>query len=322
VQPPFLRFKQQLYTACYRYPDELALAAQLLLNGPPSTEQLADFLDFFAIEWVFADGLTLVEKLELPSECLRWPLEVKNALWVVDDFAKNTVFLRDIATEDEVAVEASGLQAELPKKMVLRARVIPWEQRWFFSGEPELVEPLGVLARMDLLRAWQQGPEPELIARLGELRAAFGRLRREREAWVEFFKGDELVFEGPEALQQALDGLAGQLFKEKRVELSLGGILKSPGKHGAIYDAVEGIHFLPCYGEFLEQLSGKASHPNVLALYREDPGITRLPFDRAIARFGAAQVAAALELDKPGLAAWLASKNPKRWALSLLPDGQ
>lgn len=332
-------YRAALLPACS---EELGLAAHLLFEGAPAEDQWPDFLDFFVLEWVDAGGFTLLQRMigqgEVPADCAAWSLEVHTALWVVDGWVENKVLLRDLATEQEWAVEAPGLQQQLPKRMVLRARIVPWQGSWIFSGTPELVEPMGVIARLDLLRQWKEGPEPTLLLRLAELRRLYGQMREEREAWIAYFGSDEVVFDGPEQFGQALSGLVNHLFnvwrfpslggktraearREKKgdtpeiVQFQLGGSLAGPGKHGAIYDPVEGIHFFPHYGEFRAHLRGEATHPQILAQYLEDPGIGRLPFQRAGALNGNSSspndhLERLLDGRKP---------PPPRWTVSLLP---
>lgn len=300
--------RSALYARAATRHDELAACAHRLQGRPPDAEQWLDFLDFFAIEWVDADGRTEVDRGVaegvLPAAALRWPREVQTALWVVDGWEGDQVLLRDIATEQETAVDAAGLQSELTRRTVLRARVVPWGERQLFSGEPDVYGELGVLARMDLLQGWRETPEPALIEELRGLRAAFLRQREERAAFVEFFGRDEVVFDDDAALEAALPRFVHFLVNEHRVpslggetrasafrhskgaepaivQFRLGDTLRGEGRPGAFYDDVEGVHFLPRYGEFLDHLRGAAEHPDVVRLYLDDPGITALPFHRA-----------------------------------------
>lgn len=305
---PVAAWKRTLYARAARRTDELALAAHALLGALPDASQQADFLDFFVLEWVDAEGWTEVEHAvragELPTELLRWPREVRTSLWVVDGWEGDLVLLRDVRSEAEIAVRAPGAQADLPRRSVLRARVIPGEGGMRFSGEPDIWEPMSVIARMDLAQEWQSGPEPDLVARLAALRAAFLRQREERAAWVAHFGADEVVFADARELERRLAPFVSYLHNEHPfpsldgrtraaahrahngddpviVQFALGPTLTGPGRPGAVYDEVEGIHFLPAYGELLAHLRGEADHPDVLRTYLEDPGITALPFRRA-----------------------------------------
>jgi hypothetical protein len=308
VRPdPTAPWKPTLYARATRRTDELALAAHALYGGPPSSEQQSDFLDFFVTEWVDAEGWTEVERAvresALPADALRWSRDVRTALWVVDGWEGDLVLLRDVATEAELHVLAPGAQADLPRRAVLRARVLPVGDTWRFSGEPDVWEPMGVIARMDLHRAWLEGPEPELLARLAALRAAFVRQREERDAFVAHFGADEVVFADARELERRLAPFVSYLhnthpfpslggrtraeaFRADRgseptiVQFALGPTLTGPGRPGVIYDEVEGVHFLPAYGEFAAHLRGEEAHPDVVRTYLDDPGITRLPFRR------------------------------------------
>lgn len=297
-----------LYARAATRAGELALAAHALLGAMPNAEQWADFLDFFCIEWVDAEGWTEVERAvragALPPAALRWPREVRTALWVVDGWDDGRALLRDIGSDEEIAVTAPGAEADLPRRAVLRARVLPVGDCWRFSGEPDVYEPMGVIARMDLHRAWQEGPEPELLARLSALRAGFLRQREERAAWIEHFGTDEVIFESARDLERRLAVFASYLlndhavpslggrtrasaFRESKgedpkiLQLTLGATLTGPGRPGAIFDEIEGIHFLPAYGELLACLRGESRDAAMVWAYLNDPGVTALPFRRA-----------------------------------------
>jgi hypothetical protein len=305
---PVAAWKHHLYARAARRPDELALAAHALYGGPPDPSGQTDFLDFFVIEWVDAEGWTEVEHAvrdgQLPADALRWPREARTALWVVDGWEGDQVLLRDVRTEAEVAVTAPGAEADLVRRSVIRARVVPVGDTWRFSGEPDVWDPMSVIARMDLLRQWMEGPEPTLLEHLADLRAGFLRQREERDAWILHFGADELVFPNAKDMElrlapfvsylnnehtfPSLGGLTrAEAFRTNKgadptiMQLSLGPTLTGPGRPGVIYDAVEGVHFLPAYGELLAHLRGEEEHPAVVRMYLDDPGITRLPFRRA-----------------------------------------
>jgi hypothetical protein len=334
-----------LYARATRRADELAEAAHALRGGMPGAEDMTDFLDFFAIEWVDAAGWTEVEHAvragELPEEALRWPREVRSALWVVDGWEGRRVLLRDVATEEEVAVEAPGFEADLPRRTVVKARVVPTGDTWRFSGEPAVYEAMGVIARLDLHRAWTETPEPALLSRLRELRAAFLRQREERAAFVAHFGTDDVVFADAADMERRLAAFVNHLLNEHRVpslggrtraeafreakgeepkviRFALGPTLTGPGRPGAIFDEVEGIHFLPALGEFRAHLAGTGRHPGVLDLYLRDPGITALPFRRS---GGAPALARALGVAEAPLdtllSPWKAA--PARVSPSVLP---
>lgn len=301
-------WKREIYAFAESASEELALASHALHEGTPPTEAWTDFLDFFSLEWVDAEGYTVVERAvragRVPEGLLRWPHEVRTALWVVDGWKADRVRLRDVATEEELDVHAPGAEADLTRRTVLRARVVPLQDRRVFLGEPDLYGEMGVIARMDLMRAWQEGPEPALLARLRDLRAAFRRQREERDAFIAHFGKDEVIFSGAAEMEARLavfvsfllnefrfPSLAGATRTEawrvakgdepKLVQFTLGPTLTGPGRPGVIYDDVEGVHFLPAYGEFVDHLRGVARHPDLVRAYLEDPGITPLPFRRA-----------------------------------------
>ncbi|MFZ5480560.1 MAG: hypothetical protein ACOZNI_27605 [Myxococcota bacterium] len=300
--------KRVLYARAAARREELALAASALYGRPPAPEEWSDFLDAFVIEWVDAEGRTEVERAvaegAIPGEALRWPREVRTALWVVDGWEGDAVLLRDVATEEEVAVHAPGLAADLPRRTVLRARVVPVGERLVFSGEPDVYEPMGVIARLDLLRAWRDTPEPGALERLRALREGFARQREERAAFVAHFGADAVVFADAREMERRVaafvshllnthrfgslgDRTRAEAFREakgeepKVVQIQLGPTLTGPGRHGVVYDDVEGVHFLPRLGDGWAHLRGEAEFPDVVRAWLDDPGVTALPFRRA-----------------------------------------
>lgn len=299
---------ETLYARALARPDELGLAAQALYGRGPTDEELPYLLDFFATEWVDSEGLVEAERAvaegQVPAEVARWPAEVRCGLWVVDRYRDGLAELRDVGSDEEIAVAAPGLGDDLTPRTVLRARLLPWGGTWFFSGSPDLYGPMGVIARMDLLSAWRQEPEAVLGPALRTLRQRFRQQREEREAWIAFFGSDLVVFDDADALATALEGLAPFLTDTWRfaslggrtrrevwrnthpteapaLELRVGASLQGPGRPGAIYDAVEGVHFLPRLGELLDHLRGVADHSQVVLDALADPGVTALPFVRA-----------------------------------------
>ncbi len=306
--PSLTDVRRVLYARASAHHDELAHAAHALFGAPPAAEQTAELLDFFCVEWVDAEGWTVAQRAadeeSVPAEVARWALDAHRALFVVDGWSAGYVQLRDIATEDAFSVHAPWAEADLPRRSVLRATIVPYDGASRFFGEPDVWDPMGVIARMEFLAEWQRGPEPDLLARLRALRAAFVRQREERDVWIAHFGADLVVFDSADDMERRLARFISVLFNEARfpslggrtrheveraqkgdepkvVQFSLGPTLRGPGRHGAIYDAVEGIHFLPALGEFLDHLGGRGTHTDVVRTYLDDPGITLLPFRRA-----------------------------------------
>ena len=359
------------FEAARSAPEELALAAHALLGEPPTSEQLPDLVEFFALEWVDAEGWTAVERLvaagTLPESALAWTHEVQTGLWVVDSWHGDDVCLRDLATDAEIAVWAPGKELEIPRRSVLRARTVqvqevgaegarplrnaspetvapaaPSRARRVFVGSPDVWDPMSVLARMNLLAQWRETPEPATLARLRDLRAAFRRQREEREVFVAHFGSDLVVFDSPADMERRFATFMNELLNAARLpslggrtraeahragkgedpvvaRFELGGDLAAPGRHGILYDVVEGVHFLPDLGDFLGHLQGTVDAPEVVRRYLADPGVTRLPFVRADAT---ARLAALLDVPDAPLDVLLApyKASGRRNAPSVLPS--
>jgi hypothetical protein len=298
-------------------PEEVALAAHARLGRAPEPDELLDLLTFTAVEWVDAEGFTQLERMvragTLPEAALPWTWEVRSGLWVVDGWDDERLVLRDARTDDTLRVRAPELRDQLLPRAIVRGRVVPGDGAWIFLGEPDAWAPMGVIARMDLLRRWQETPEPALIERLASLRSAFRRQREERAAWLAHFGDDLVVFRDATDLEQRLARFVNVLLNETRfpslqgrtraeahteargdepavVQFSVGSTLRGPGRPGVIFDEVEGVHFLPQLGEVLDHLRGAGQHPEAVRSYLEEPGITQLPFRRAGATQALAQL--------------------------------
>ncbi len=310
--------------------------------GPSCPEAWLEFLDFFALEWVDAGGYTLLERTwrgPLPHLLLRWLLDVRSGVFVVDEWSDGFADARDAMTEEALVIRVGE---PLPPRSVITGRLLPDGQGgWVPSGSPDVYDPMRVIQRMDLARGWQEHPRWALVSRLRSLRRAFVVQREQQAAFARWFGADEVLFDGPRAMREGLNAFFHHLLYEDRppslggqsraerfgaggeapfaLQVELGPSLDDGGRPGIIFDAAEGVHMLPSLGEFYAHLRGEAAHPEVVRLYLEEPGISALPFRRA----GATAALAAL-LGRPDgpLEALLAPHKPldARAAPSLLAE--
>jgi hypothetical protein len=319
-------WKTVLYARLAHAPELLAQAAHALLGGPPTETQLPEVLDLAALGWVDHEGWTLVERCvadgALPPGAARWAHEARSGLWVVERWDGEDVALRNLATDAPSVVHAPGMEAELPPRAVLRAWLLPVGERLVLSGTPDTWGPMGVIARMDLLAQWRATPEPALLERLAALRAAFRRQREERDAFVAHFGADLVTFPDPATMERAFAELVNAVLNHARfpslggrtraeawraakgedpkvIQVRLGGDLGGPGRHGIIYDAVEGVHVLPHLADVLDHLAGRGDHAETVRAYLADPGVTTLPFRRAAAADPGATARLAALIDVP-----------------------
>ncbi len=342
MTPPDLR--QRLVEAAHEpgRRDELGRAATAWFGGEPTVEGWADFVDFFALEWVDRRGWTLLEQVAdgpLTPLGWRWLTGVRSGVFVVDETDGPVAWCRDAASEDSLCIVVGEA---LAPRSVLRGRLLPDDQgRYHVSGDPDVFDPMGVVARLGLVREWLESPRRTLCERLAGLRRGFLRQRLQRQAFVAFFGSDQLLFPDALALEQHLNGflehllfrhqpqaLGGRTLAQQhtldtgeqavRVQVELGKTLTTAGSVGVVYDADEGIHFLPALDAFVSHLQGQSEHPDVVRSYLEDPGITALPFRRV----GATErLAALLGVPDAPLAELLAELKPPAAALapSVLP---
>jgi len=332
-----------------RWRAELGLAAAAWFQGvdqgdpeagPGAPEAWADFLDFFLLEWVDARGFTPLEVelgSPLPHPQLRWLFEVRSGVFVVDAWADGFAQARDAATEEPLRI---AIAEPLAPRSVISGRLLPdLRGGWLPSGAPDVYDPLRVLERLQVARAWAQSPRAALSERLGRLRRAFLLQREQRAAFVSFFGADEQVFDDGDALAEAMNRFLRFLLFEDRparlagmtpaealqqrgrdpwaVRVELGPSLLESARVGVIFDEVDGVHFLPRWGDVRDHLRGVAAHPEAARAYLDEPGIGALPFRRAGAT---GPLAALLEVDEAPLEALLraAGKGPGRASPSLL----
>lgn len=207
--------RARLWEALQAAPEGLARASHAYLGRAPEPDEWPDFLDFAATEWLDDDGYTLAERLE--PACARWPTEVHTSLWIVDGHGADTVQLRDIQDDHEVAVDCpAALHAELPRRTLLRARLVPWGGRRVFFGEPASFGVQGVIARLGLLEAWREGPEPSCLAALAARRRAFGRQRDQHRVWRAHFGADVVRFPDADTMEAALATFLERLHDDDR----------------------------------------------------------------------------------------------------------
>ena len=297
---------QQLYAAAHA-PErraELELAAGAWFQGEARPEVWADFIDFFVLEWVGRDGRTLLEETlgqPLTAACRRWLTGLRSGLFVVDRCEGELTWCRDAATEEVLAVAVGEV---LAPKTLIRGRLLPDEAGHYqLTGDPDIYDALGVIDRLELVRAWEQSPRRRLSLEQAALRTGFVRQRDQRDAFVAFFGADELLFATGRELEEHLNGfldhllfryrpagLLGRTFASHHelttsvsalhVGVELGPSLREGGEVGVIFDDLEGVHLLPDLGAFAAHLQGREHHPEVVRGYLEDPGVTALPFRR------------------------------------------
>ena len=282
--------------------DALAHAAQALHGRPPDADEWADLLDFTAIEWLDPAGFTAADRLaELHHNpaLARWPLDVRTSLWIVDGHDGECVLIRDLQDDSDHVVRCPAFaRAELPKRMVLRARIVPWADGVEFLGEPALYGEQGVIARLQLLDAWRQSPEPSVLAALRQRRADFARQRDQHRVWRAHFGADLVESIDADALEATLarflevlgfedrgpDG-TGPTRAERwqqetgkvpeRIELRLGETLRE-GTPAMVFDRVAGVQFLPALAQLRDHVTRAAPHPSVFSLWSTTADLPRI----------------------------------------------
>ncbi len=224
------------------------------------------------------------------GDLARWPLEARPSLWMVDGQDGNVVLLRDLQDDREIAVAVPpAALLELPKRTVVRARVVPWRGATCFFGDPGLYGQPGVLARMHLLQQWRDGVEPELLAGLHARRVTWARQRNQHRVFLAHFGSDLAEFRSGEAMQIAVRAFLDQLLNVDRgidgtgptlrerfltehgrlpqqVDVVVGETLLT-GSPALCFDPREGLLFFPGFGELKAHLAGTAENPDILALW-------------------------------------------------------
>ncbi len=283
--------REHLWNEAKRHPEELALAAAALFGAPPGEEQWPELLDFVATEWVDARGQLAYQRLGLALPA--WVEGVRTSLWTVDGWEGDLVCLRDAATDEEIAVACPGVQADLPRRTVLRARVVPWDGVLRFFGEPALFGQHGVIGRMQLLEAWRDSPEPRALDAQRDLRRAFAYQHDQRSAFVAYFGRDRWTAASADELETQLnDFLKHYLFERpcdlflgqtpaqrerarrgrepQRLALRLGPSLRD-GAPTVVFDEVFGIEFRAAEDDSPATPGGRAA-PSLLPGFDDDGG--------------------------------------------------
>ena len=282
--------------------ETLARAAQALHGRPPDADEWPDLLDFVTTEWLDEEGFTAAERLaELQGIPMlaRWPLEVRTSLWVVDGHDGEHVLIRDLQDDSDHVVRCpAAARAELPKRTVLRARIVPWTDGVEFLGAPGLYGEQGVIARLQLLDAWRQSPEPSVLAALRQRRTDFARQRAQHRVWRAHFGADLVECTDAASLEVALARFMDVLCFEdrgvsgtehtraecwqaetgkvpERIELRLGETLRE-GTPAMCFDRVAGIQFFPAFAELREHLIGSARNPYVYSLWSTTADLPRI----------------------------------------------
>lgn len=313
------RLRTRLWALAQLRPDDVARAAGALYGRPPDDDEWADVLDLVAVEWLDADGRTIAETLSGDpglDDLSRWPSEVHTSLWVVDGWDGDFVLLRDLVDDREVAVLASSVPREdLGRRTVLRARTVPWHGATVFFGEPGLYGEQGVIARLQLLEAWRDSPEPALLAGLRERRIALNRQRDQRRVFVAHFGRDLVEFPSASAMEAALAAFMNVLLfvdrgadgtaptraeawrgakgtEPTRVDLRLGDTM-AHGRPALWFHEREGFLLLPSFGELRAHLNATADFPEVLRLWLHTPD---LPVQGLLAAGPTRRVAEALSV--------------------------
>jgi hypothetical protein len=336
--------KQALYKAAHQPEQqaELAQAAGAWFSGAPEEDGWADFVDFFVLEWVDRDGFSLLERIvgdPLTDLGRSWLTGVRSGVFVVDEIDGPLAFCRDVCTDEDLCLV---LGDALAPRSVIQGRLLPdGKGRYNLSGDPDIYDPMRVIARLSLARQWKEGTRYQLISQQSALRIGFLRQREQRRAFLGFFGSDQLLFPNGLELEQHMNnfmahllfrhcppGLGGRTFADQhqeatgesphqvKVELSEG--LAAAGAVGVIYDPQEGIHFLPAFDAFVAHLQGHEDHESIVRSYLQDPGITALPFLRV---GGAERLAALLNVPVAPMAELLApfKSRPERRSPSVLP---
>lgn len=293
------RLRARLWALAQARPDDVARAAAALYGRAPDGDEWADLLDLVAVDWLDAEGRTLAEALATEpglGDLERWPLETHTSLWVVDGWENGDVLIRDLVDDREVAVRVSAsAQADLPRRTVLRARTVPWQGATAFFGDPGLYGESGVIARLKLLEAWRESPEPAVLAGLRARRVGFARQRDQRRVFLAHFGRDLVEFASSAAMEQALaEFMEVLLFVDRgasgtgptraeawrgangseptRLDLRLGDTL-AEGRPALWFHAIDGFLLLPAFGELSAHLHAAAEFPDVLRLWILTPDL-------------------------------------------------
>jgi hypothetical protein len=239
--------------------------------------------------------------------------------WWRDDAVRGVFEVRDadragitvLSLVDDLGYRVYGFRWRIGRGMFSSGTLLPLtdgDAVWLAAGD-ETVYPQADARQVARLAIDMATREPELVFRNPEkLKQGWEHMRRDREEFVAFFEGDEIVFPTVEA-----GGRLNAYYKRRREAL-----LAARGRHrqvsdsgettfvmppgffefetvGIIYDELEGFVVVPEYGMLRAlfadpSLAADREHANVLRAYLREGTIPPLPLRRLAAAHPAANV--------------------------------
>jgi hypothetical protein len=223
--------------------------------------------------------------------------------------AEDTVVLLDLVDDLEYRVYRFASRVE--PGMFASGALLPLSEddtAWLASGA-EVVYPAADGRRVARLAIEMATREPELVFRNPDkARQGWEHMRKDREEFLAFFGGDEIVFPTVEAegrlnayYRMRRDALLAARGRHRQVsESGETTFVMPPGFFdfetvGIIYDETHGFVVVPEYGMLRElfadpALAADREHANVLRAYLREDTIPPLPLRRVAAAFPAENV--------------------------------
>jgi hypothetical protein len=175
--------------------------------------QIVNFIDYFILQYKFADGKTLVERFvaahpELADEeralLLGWQ-DVVEGIFEVERRETDVVVARNLVDELGYRIHSnagpSALKGMQPRSFLL-ARIVPIEDEWLLSGVSRLLpecsrsEAYATASDLALHHPALVFRNPEKLAQGWELQ------REERRRFIEFFGADLVVVPGSQTAER------------------------------------------------------------------------------------------------------------------------
>lgn len=280
----------------------------LIERGTTLREPLVQVGGVLAIDRILAARKDLARD---DRELLEWWRDdaVRGVFEVVAEAGEGAVTVLNLVDDLEYRVYRLTRRAE--PGMFASGALLPLAEddtAWLASGV-EIVYPAADGQRVARMAIEMAAREPELVFRNPDkARQGWEHMRKDREEFLAFFGGDEIVFSTVEAegrlnayYRMRRDALLAARGRHRQVsESGETTFVMPPGFFefdtvGIIYDEAEGFVVVPEYGMLREMFANPAlasdrEHANVLRAYLREDTIPPLPLRRAAAAFPAQNV--------------------------------
>lgn len=277
-----------------------------------------NFLDYFILEWKFANGDTIAdsfikENKELAQQEKNIINNWKNGfsgIFLVKKISPDGFILLNLIENKEYKVKPITCPDSMniiKKRDFLLTRLLPLENYHIFSGATSCIAAKHKVQVFQLVTDFlKRCPSAVFAHNDKELREAYFLQEEEYNDFVEFFGTDEIILSGKEVQEKLKEFYHYRYFQKKDPVAKKTKAEQFQKKHGhlpplpqsdfpaklleaeeigVIYDKKEGLSFFAWYGIFKEIFSSEnfkniPGYKEIISGYLTSPSISALPFLR------------------------------------------